>query len=123
MQYMLMCLFDEKRWLNLTDAERAGIMEDYAAFSQAIVRSGHHRSSAKLQPTSSATTLKRQGGKLLTLDGPFAETKEQLGGYHVVECENLDEAIELAGRIPTLGAGGVVEIRPLEFHPAQAYAR
>jgi len=114
MQYLLMCCFDETRWGELPEAERARIMTEYDAFLQGIVRSGHYRASGKLRDATQATTLRHQGGRLVLQDGPFAETKEQLGGYHLVECRSLDEAISIAGRIPTLPAGGVVEIRPLE---------
>ncbi len=114
MQYMLMCCFDEKQWAKMPEAQKHGIMEQYAEFEQDIVKSGHFRAGAKLQPTSTTTTLREKNGKLITTDGPFAETKEQLGGYHLVECKDLDEAISIAKRIPTLRAGGVVEVRPVE---------
>ena len=113
MQYMLMCCFEERRWENLPEAERREIMGKYGTFLQAITESGHHRATGKLQPTSTTTTVREKNGKLITTDGPFAETKEQLGGYHIVECKDLDEAIAIAGRIPTLRAGGAIEVRPL----------
>jgi hypothetical protein len=113
MQYLLMCCFDETRWAQLPDAQKGQIMQEYRAFMQGIVTSGHFRAGAKLHPSSMATTVREQHGKLLTTDGPFAETKEQLGGYHLVECQDLDEALALAGRIPTLRVGGVVEVRPV----------
>jgi hypothetical protein len=113
MQYMLMCCFEEQRWENLPEAERREIMGKYGTFLQAITESGHHRATGKLQPTSTTTTVREKNGKLITTDGPFAETKEQLGGYHIVECKDLDEAIAIAGRIPTLRAGGAIEVRPL----------
>lgn len=69
------------------------------------------------RPTSSATTVRMKSGKLALTDGPFAETKEQLGGYHLVECRDLDEALSIAARIPTLSAGGAIEVRPLEPSP------
>lgn len=116
MQYMLLCCIDESLWNSLPDAERNGVMEDYNAVIQDMVLSGHYRGGAKLQPTETATTLRQQDGKMITLDGPFAETKEQLGGFHVVECKDLDEALELARRIPPLRVGGTVEVRPV--HPA-----
>ncbi|HVQ76141.1 MAG TPA: YciI family protein [Candidatus Binatia bacterium] len=113
MQYMLMCCFEEQRWENLPEAERREIMGKYGTFLKAITESGHHRATGKLQPTSTTTTVREKNGKLITTDGPFAETKEQLGGYHIVECKDLDEAIAIAGRIPTLRAGGAIEVRPL----------
>jgi hypothetical protein len=113
MQYLLMCCFDETRWAQLPEAQKGRIMQEYDAFIQGIVKSGHFRASAKLQPTSMATTVREKNGKLITSDGPFAETKEQLGGYHLVECRDLDEALAIAGRIPTLPAGGAIEVRPV----------
>jgi hypothetical protein len=113
MQYLLMCCFDETRWEQMPDAEKGQIMQDYDEFIQSIVKSGHLRASAKLQPTSMATTVREQHGRRMTTDGPFAETKEQLGGYHLIECEDLDEALAIAGSIPTLHAGGAIEVRPV----------
>jgi len=113
MQYLLMCCFDETRWAQMPDAQKDQIMPEYRAFIQSIVQSGHFRAGAKLHPTSMATTVREQHGKRITTDGPFAETKEQLGGYHLVECQDLDEALAIAGRIPTLGVGGVIEVRPV----------
>jgi hypothetical protein len=113
MQYLLLCCFDEKRWAQLPKAQKDQIMQEYNTFIQGIVRSGHYRAGAKLQPTSMATTVREIEGKRVTTDGPFAETKEQLGGYHLVECQDLKEALAIAGRIPTLGVGGSVEVRPV----------
>lgn len=117
MQYLLMCCSDEKGWGALSERDRAKVMEEYGEWTQAIVRSGHYRASGKLQPTSTATTVREKNGKRVTTDGPFAETREQLGGYHLIECKDLDEAIAIAGRIPTLRFGGAVEVRPLEPMP------
>jgi hypothetical protein len=113
MQYMLLCCFDEERWATMPDAQKDQIMQEYSAFIQGIVKSGHYRAGARLQPTSMATTVREQQGKRITTDGPFAETKEQLGGFHLVECQDLDEAIAIAARIPTLRVGGSVEVRPV----------
>jgi hypothetical protein len=119
MQYMLLCYHDEKRWEALSKAQRDGIMDAYGAWTQAIVKSGHFRASAKLRPTSATTRVREENGKRITTDGPFAETKEQLGGFHLIECKDLDEAIAIAGRIPTLPAGGTIEVRPVEPVPPQ----
>ena len=113
MQYLLLCCFDEKRWHAIPEAQRDGIMRDYGALIQSLDRSGHHLASAKLQSSSTATTVRSRNGKLAVTDGPFAETKEQVGGYHLVECKDLDEAISIAKRIPTIPYGGTVEVRPL----------
>jgi hypothetical protein len=113
MHYMLMCCFDEELWAKMPEAQKGQIMQEYNEFIQGIVKSGHFRAGAKLQPTSTSTTVREKNGKLITIDGPFAETKEQLGGYHLVECQDLDEAIAIARRIPTLRVGGAIEVRPV----------
>ena len=92
-------------------------MQEYGALIQNLVTSGQFRGGGQLRSTSSATTVRMKGGKLALTDGPFAETKEQLGGYHLVECRDLDEALSIAARIPTLPAGGAIEVRPLEPSP------
>jgi hypothetical protein len=114
MQYMLMCCCDEKTWTQLPDSEKHRIMQEYGALIQSLVTSGQFRDGGQLCSTSPATTVRMKGGKLALTDGPFAETKEHLGGYHLVECRNLDEALSIAARIPTLSAGGAIEVRPLE---------
>jgi hypothetical protein len=113
MQYMLLCCFDEKRWEEIPEAERDRIMQEYGALLQSLNKSGQHLASGKLQPTATATTVRVRSGKPAIIDGPFAETKEQLGGYHLIECKNLDEAIGVAKRIPTIPFGGAIEVRPL----------
>lgn len=113
MQYMLMCCFEEHAWEKLSDAQKGEIMTAYGEVIQSLVKSGNFRGGAQLHPTASATTVRMQNGKPVLTDGPFAETKEQLGGYHLVECRDLDEAISIAARIPTLPAGGAIEVRPV----------
>jgi hypothetical protein len=113
MQYLLLCCFNEKRWNEIPEAQRGRIMQEYGVLLQSLDKSGQHVASAKLQPTSSATTIRGESGKPAITDGPFAETKEQLGGYHVIECRDLDEALSIAKRIPTIPFGGAVEVRPL----------
>ena len=115
MQYMLMCCFDEERWARVPEAQKSEIMKEYDEFIQAVGKSGHLRASVKLQSSSTSTTVRATAnGKTVITDGPFAETKEQLGGYHVVECKDLDEAISIAARIPTLRVGGSIDVRPVE---------
>ena len=97
----------------MPETQKGQIMQEYGEVIQGIVKSGHFRGGAQLQPTSTSTTVRERNGKLTTIDGPFAETKEQLGGYHLVECRDLDEAIVIAGRIPTLRVGGSIEVRPV----------
>lgn len=114
MQYLLMCCFDEKQWEEFPDSQRDEIMDQYRALEHDLIKSGHYLAGAKLGPSSTTTTVRMKNGKPAITDGPFAETKEQIGGYHLIECRNLDEAIAIAMRIPTLAAGGTVEVRPVE---------
>jgi hypothetical protein len=114
MQYMLMCCFDEKAWTQLPDSEKDRIMREYGALMRNLAKRGQLRGGGQLRSTSSATTVRMKNGKAVLIDGPFAETKEQLGGYHLVACKDLDEALAIAARIPTLSAGGAIEVRP--FH-------
>lgn len=114
MQYLLFCCFEEERWAALPELQRAEIMEEYRRLEQELVQSGHYRAGAKLGSPSSSTTVRVTQGRPAITDGPFAETKEQIGGYHLIECADLDEAIRIALRIPTLPAGGTVEVRPVE---------
>ncbi len=114
MQYMLLCCIDEEHWNDLPASNRDAVMADYNRLIQDWVMSGHYRGGGKLQPAATATTLRQQGQRLVTLDGPYAEAREQLGGFHVLECGNLDEALAEAGRIPPLRVGGSVEVRPLD---------
>lgn len=113
MRYLLLCCFDEKQWEKIPESQRDGIMREYGTLIQSLDKSGHHLAGAQLQSTSSATTVRGRDGKPVITDGPFAETKEQLGGYHLIECKGLDEAISIAKRIPTIAYGGTIEVRPL----------
>jgi hypothetical protein len=117
MQYMLMCCFDEKAWTKLPDEDKEIIMREYGELMQGLAKGGHLRGSGKLRSSSSATTVRMKNGKPILTDGPFAETREQLGGYHLIECDDLDEALAIATRFPTLPAGGAIEVRPLEPFP------
>jgi hypothetical protein len=85
---------------------------DYGAFTQSIIQSGNFKAGDALQPTSTATTVRVRDGKTLTTDGPFAETREQLGGYYLVEAKDLDAALEIAARIPGAKVGSI-EVRPI----------
>ena len=119
MKYMLLIHDSEKGWGALSDDERRQIMADYRRFTEEIKTSGHYRAGSQLQPTSSATTVRIRNGKRLVTDGPFAETREQLGGYYLVEAKDLDEAITLAERLPSVRMG-TIEIRPLAETAAPA---
>jgi hypothetical protein len=89
-------------------------MQEYGVLMQGLAACGQLRGGGKLRSTSSATTVRMKDGKAVLTGGPFAETKEQLGGYHLVKCKDLDEALAIAAHIPTLPAGGVIEVRPFE---------
>ncbi|MGH8489413.1 MAG: YciI family protein [Gammaproteobacteria bacterium] len=114
MQYLLMCCFSEKAWAALPDDEKDRIMREYGALMHSLAERGQLRGGGRLRSTASATTVRIRSGKPIFSDGPFAETKEQLGGYHLVECKDLEEALAIATRIPTLPSGGAIEVRPLE---------
>ena len=112
MQYMLLIYNDEQAWAALSDDDRKAIVGDYMAFTESIRESGHYITGAPLHPTSTATSVRLRDEQALVTDGPFAETKEQLGGYYLVEAADADEAIALASRIP--GARyGTIEVRPV----------
>ena len=113
MNYLLMCCIDESRWTGLPESERDQVMKEYGELQRNLVDTGCYRGGGRLESVSTATTVRERNGRPIITDGPFAETKEQLGGYHVVDCKDLDEAIAIALRIPTLRLGGAVEVRPL----------
>jgi len=114
MKYLLLCCFNEEQWEAIPEAQRNGIMRRYGEFLQSLDRSGRHLASAKLRASPTASTVRARDGMPAVTDGPFAETKEQIGGYHLVECKDLDEALSIARRIPTIPFGGAVEVRALE---------
>jgi hypothetical protein len=115
MQYLLMCCADEAQWTKLPDAQRARIMDEYGKLIYELKQSGRLLAGAKLDRPASAVTVREKNGKSVITDGPFAETKEQLGGYHLIECKDRDEAVAIALRFPTLPAGGTIEVRPLVY--------
>ena len=107
MQYLLAIYEDEKRWANGYDPAE---MAEYQKFGEEF--DGAIKGGNALKPTNTATTVRVRDGKRLTTDGPFAETKEQLGGFYLIDAADLDEAIEIARRVPML-QDGAIEIRPL----------
>ena len=112
MQYMLLIYDNEKGWAKVSDAERNAIRGEYRVFSESIAKSGNYKTGSELQPTSTASTVRVRNGKPQLTDGPFAETREQLGGYYLIEAKNLDEATAIAARIPSARTGSI-EVRPL----------
>ena len=112
MQYLLMIYTSEKDYAALSEAATKTLSAEYGVYTQEIVKSGHFKGGERLRPVASATTVRVKNGKTLTTDGPFAETREQLAGYYMVEAKDLDEAIGLAARIPGARYGSI-EVRPI----------
>jgi hypothetical protein len=112
MRYMLSIYVDESTFVDATPEDRAGMTAAYAEVTEQLEAAGVLRGGDGLQPSSTATTVRVRDGEPLLTDGPFAETREQLGGYYLVECADLDEAVRWASAIP--GAQwGAVEVRPV----------
>ena len=112
MQYLLMIYERENVWHEMGDDARKAMFGEYMEFSKAVKASGHFRAGDALQPTANATTVRVRDGKTQVTDGPFAETREQLGGYYLIEAKDLDEATKIASRIPSARHGSI-EIRPI----------
>ena len=112
MKYLLLLYQNERVWEGRSPEESARIFNEYMDYTRAIHRNGNYIAGEALQPVATATTVRQRNGKTLTTDGPFAETKEQLGGFYLVEAKDLDEAIELAGGIPAVRSGSI-EVRPI----------
>jgi len=115
MQYMLLIYDNEKMWPSMNEKERNALMGEYFAFTEELKASGKLVKGDALQPTQTATTVRVRDGKRLTTDGPFAETKEQLGGYYLVEAKDLDAALAIAARIPGAKTGSI-EVRPVMIY-------
>ena len=112
MEYLLLIYNSEADAKKTSAAEQGQIYQEYMTFTQNLDQSGKNKGSNALQPIATATTVRVRNGKTMVTDGPFAETKEQLGGYYLVEAKDLDEAISIAARIP--GAkDGSIEVRPI----------
>ena len=112
MQYLLMIYRSEAEQGKMDAAERQKMTADYGTFTQSIIQSGNFKAGDALQPSTTATTVRVRDGKILTTDGPFAETREQLGGYYLVEARDLDAALAIAARIPGARVGSI-EVRPI----------
>ncbi|MBV8761106.1 MAG: YciI family protein [Deltaproteobacteria bacterium] len=117
MQYLLMIYEPEKVWTEMTEDSRNKMFGEYMEFTKSVKASGHFKAGDALQPTATATTVRVRDGKTQVTDGPFAETREQLGGYYLIEAANLDEATKIAARIPSARFGSI-EVRPIMvFNP------
>ena len=112
MDYMILIYADEQLYRDMTEADLAALMADYGRYAGEMEAAGILRGGSELAPVRAATTVRLRGGEVVCSDGPFAETREQLGGYMLIECDNLDEAIEWAARCPS-ATHGSIELRPL----------
>ena len=117
MQYLLLIYNNERNWTERSEKDIKDLMGEYMTFTEQIAKSGHYKGGNALQPTNTATTVRVREGKRQTTDGPFAETREQLGGYYLVDAKDLDEAIGIAARIPGARTGGI-EVRPIMPTPS-----
>jgi hypothetical protein len=122
MKYLCLIYDTEKSRATMSEEDGRRIMGEYFAFTDDIRKSGHMIAGDSLMPTSTATTVRIRNGKLGTTDGPFAETKEQLGGYYLIEAKDLNEAIQVAARIPGAKTGSI-EVRPIEVFDKDARAK
>src|SRR6476620_1344555 len=113
MRYMLLIYNDPKNVEKMSETQQGTIYKEYGEFTDAIRASGAFQAGDPLQPVNTARTVRMKNGAAVATDGPFAETKEQLGGYYIVEAKNADEAVAIAGRIPSVRVGGSVEVRPI----------
>ena len=112
MQYLLLIYGDEAHWAGLSKEESDAIFDEYRTFTESIAAQGIMQGGAALTPVSTARTVRVREGRSTVSDGPFAETREQLGGYYLVEAKDLDEAISIAARIPS-ARYGTIEVRPV----------
>jgi len=122
MKYLCLIYENEKSWENLPPAESDTIMNEYFTFTADIQKNGKLVAGEALQPTVTATTVRVRNGKVSTTDGPFAETKEQLGGFYLIEAKDLNDAIQLAAKIPSARLGAV-EVRPVVDFSAESAKR
>ncbi len=112
MRYLLLIYGDESAWGGATPEQMREESQAYAEYTKWLQDSGLMRAGDALHPTSTATTVRVRDGETLSTDGPFAETKEQLGGFYLIECDNLDQALEAAAKLPA-AKNGSVEVRPI----------
>jgi hypothetical protein len=112
MKYLCLIYSDEKQYSSWSESQYKAALAEYMAFTDGIEKSGHLIAAERLQRTHTATTIRSRNGKISTTDGPFAETKEQLGGFYLIDARDLNEAIQLASRIPGTRWGSI-EVRPI----------
>jgi hypothetical protein len=112
MNYLLLIYTNEAEFTALGQSELKKVTDEYMEFTKSIVQAGHFKAGDRLRPVTAASTVRVRNGKAITTDGPFAETREQLGGYYLIEAKNLDEATAIAARIPGARYGSI-EVRPV----------
>ena len=112
MKYLCLIYDEEKTFAAMSKSEIDAVMKEYRAFGESIRQSGHYIAGHQLAPVAAAATVRVRNGKMSATDGPFAETKEQLGGYYLIEAADLNEALQIASRIPSACIGSI-EVRPL----------
>jgi hypothetical protein len=112
MKYLCLIYDDEQKLQTMPKSEADAIMGEYSGFTERIKKSGHYLGGEALQPVQTATTIRIRHGRLSTTDGPFADTKEQLGGFYLIDATDLNDAIQVASRIPSARLGSV-EVRPI----------
>lgn len=117
MRYMLMIYRDEKEWEAMSVQERGAVYQAAVDYSEVRRPSGLYQGGGPLEPTRTATTVRMKGGKAVLTDGPFAETKEQLAGYCILEARDLDEALAFVARHPLVKAGFSIEVRLIRLGP------
>jgi hypothetical protein len=118
---MLLIYDDESVWTTMPEEEQKSVMDEYFAYTEALKSSGKYVAADALQPTNTAKSVRVRDGEEATTDGPFAETKEVLGGYYLVDVDSEEEAIEWAAKIPS-ARFGTIEIRPIVVFPVEATA-
>ncbi|HEU4693715.1 MAG TPA: YciI family protein [Vicinamibacterales bacterium] len=115
MKYLCLIYDEEAKMATMSEADANALMGDYFAFTDDIKKSGHFIAGEALKPVNTATTVRMKNGKISTTDGPFAETKEQLGGFYMIEARDLNDALQVASKIPSARTG-CVEVRPIEVY-------
>ena len=122
MKYLCLIYENEKNWETMPQSDAEAIMNEYFAFTEDIRKSGKYVAGEALQPTPTATTVRVRNGKISTTDGPFVETKEQLGGFYLIDATDLNDAIQVAARIPSARLGSI-EVRPVVDFSTEAAKR
>lgn len=112
MKYLCLIYDEEKKLESMSKSEGEAFLGEYFGFTEGIKKSGHYLGGNALQPVQTATTVRVRNGKVSTTDGPFAETQEQLGGYYLIEAKDLNDAIQVAAKIPSSRIGSI-EVRPI----------